>query len=103
MLERVFIHVANGQIGVCVHDDAVFIDLLNHIQIDDIGAVYAHKIVGQSFFHLLHGQQGDNGLGIALQIDFQVFAHGLDVADVADVDLDNAVFGLEENGVVFEG
>ena len=96
-MERFFVHVANGQVGVSVHNDAVLVHLLNLCKIDDIGAMDAHKIVGQSFFHLLHRQQGDNGLGFALQVYLQLLAHGLDVTDVGNGNLDDAVVGFEEN------
>ena len=47
-MERFFIHIANGQISVSVHDDAVFVQLLDFVEINDIGAMDAHKVVGQS-------------------------------------------------------
>ena len=100
MLECIFIHVANGQISLFVHDDAILVDLLNALEIDDIRAVNAHEVVGQSLFYLLHRQQRDNGLALPLDMYFQVLAHTLYVANVADADLHDAVFRLEEDGVL---
>ena len=99
ILERFLVHIADGKIGVAVHDDAVFVDLQNLVEVDDVGTVDAHEILGQALLHLLHGKQGDDGLGVALHPHLEVFAHGLDIADVADGDLDDAIVGLEENGV----
>ena len=74
--------------------------MMNLREVDDIGAVYAHKSVGQPLFHLLHRQQGDDRFRLALKPHLQILAHGLDIADVRDADLDDAVVGLEEDGVV---
>ena len=54
LLESVFIHIANGQIGVLVHDDTVLVDLLNLLEVNDIRTVDAHEIGGQMLLHLLH-------------------------------------------------
>ena len=95
-MEAFLIQVADGKIGLGIHDDAVLVDLLNLVEVDDIGAMDAHERVGEPFFHLLHRQQGDDGLLLSFEPHLQVFAHGLDIADVGDADLDDAVVGLEE-------
>ena len=94
LLEGIPVHVSDGEIGFSIHDDTVLVDLLDLREIDDIRTVNPHEIVGQPFFHLLHGEQGDDGLGLVLKIYLQVFTHSLDVADVADADLYDAVLGL---------
>ena len=100
-LEGVPVHVADGEIGVSIHDDTVLVDLHDLREVDNVGTVNPHEMVGQPFFHLLHGEQGDDGLGLVLKIDLQVFTHSLDIADVADADLYDAVLGLQEDGVIF--
>ena len=100
-LEGVPVHVADGEIGVSIHDHTVLVDLQDLREVDDIRTVNPHEIVGEPFFHLLHGEQGDDGFGLVLKIDLQVFAHGLYIADVADADLHDAVLGLQEDGVIF--
>ena len=102
-MERFLVHVADGQVSLAIHDDTILVDLLNLGEVDDVGTVDAHEIVGQMFLHLLHGKEGDDGLGLALNPDFQILAHAFDVADVGDADLDDAVVGLEEDGVVLRG
>ena len=97
-LEIVLIHVSYGQIGIRVHNDSVFVYFCYLGEIDYVGAVYAHEIVGQPLFHLLHREQRDYGFGFSFDIYLKILAHGLDIADAADVNLDNAVLGLEEDG-----
>jgi hypothetical protein len=46
LLEGVPVHVADGEIGVSIHDDTVFVDLLDLREIDDIRTVNPHEIVG---------------------------------------------------------
>ena len=45
-LEGFFIHIADGEVGVGIHDDAVLVHLLNHREVNDVGAVDAHETVG---------------------------------------------------------
>ena len=60
----------------------------------------AHELGGgQVVLHLFHREQGDDGL-LTLKVNLQVFAHALDVADVADGDAHHAVVGLDEDGAV---
>ena len=61
-LEGVPVHVADGEIGVSIHDDMVLVDLHDLREVDNVGTVNPHEMVGQPFFHLLHGEQGDDGL-----------------------------------------
>ena len=42
-VECIFVEVANGQRRVGVEDDAVFVDLADFLEIDDIGAMDAHE------------------------------------------------------------
>ena len=60
----------------------------------------AHEAVWQVLFHLFHRQEGNDGLRLALYPYFQIFAHTLDVTDVGDIDLYNAVISLEEERIV---
>ena len=46
LLEGLFVHIPDGEIGLCVHDDAVLVDLLNLMEVDDLGTVDAHKVFG---------------------------------------------------------
>ena len=46
MLEGLFVHIPNGEIGLCIHDDAVFVHLLNLMEVDDIRTVDAHEVFG---------------------------------------------------------
>ena len=48
-LERLLKHIANGQEGLLIHDDPVFVDLLNLVEIDDVRAVDTHEISRQPF------------------------------------------------------
>lgn len=95
-LEGFAIHVADRQVGVAIHDDAVLVDFGDVVKIDDVGAVNTHEIGRQPLFHAFHGEQGDDRLGFAIEVDLEVLAHSLDVADVRNGDLDNTVLGLEE-------
>ena len=42
-VEGIAVHVADGQVGVGIHDYAVFVHLLYLLQIDDVRAVNAHE------------------------------------------------------------
>ena len=59
LLKGFFIKVANGEVSICIHDDAVLVHFLNLGEIDDVGTVYAHEIIGQPFLHFFHGEEGD--------------------------------------------
>ena len=54
LLEGIFIQVADRKVGISIHDDTVLVHLLNLSEVDDIGTVYAHKIIRKSFLYLLH-------------------------------------------------
>ena len=54
VLEGVFIHLPDREVGISIHDDTVLIDLLNFCKVDDVGAMDAHESVGQALLHLLH-------------------------------------------------
>ena len=63
----------------------------------------AHERGWEILFHLLHREEGDEGLGLAFKVDLQILAHTLDIADVGNGYLDNFVVGLDEDGVIFFG
>ncbi len=46
MLEGLFVHIPDGEIGLCVHDDAVLVYLQNLMEVHDIGTVDAHEVFG---------------------------------------------------------
>ena len=39
VLEGVFIHLPDREVGISIHDDTVLIDLLNLSEVDDVGAM----------------------------------------------------------------
>ena len=100
VVELFFVVVADGQVGVCVYDDTVLVDLLYLLEVDDVAAVDAHEVGWQVLLHLLHREQGDYGLGLAFKVQLEVLAHALNVAYVADGELHHFVVGLDEDGVV---
>ena len=101
-IEGVFIHVADGQIGVGVHDDTILVYLLYLSQVDDIRAVDTHETAcGQPFLHFLHREEHDERLGPVFQIDAQILAHALHIADVANVDAYHLVLGFQKECIVF--
>lgn len=97
----VLVVVADGHRGVTLEDDVVLFYLADLVQVDDERAVDAHELAGrQMFLNLLHAQQHDNGLIPVVAGDAQVFAHGLDIEDVLDVDAHNLVVALDIDDVV---
>ena len=54
LLKSILVQVADGKIGIYIHDDTVLVHLLNLSEVDDIGTVYAHEVLGQAFLYLLH-------------------------------------------------
>ena len=102
-MERFFIEVADGEIGVGIHDDAVLVDLLNLGEVDDVRAVDAHEIIGQPLFDLLHREEGDDGFRLTLDPNFQILAHALDITDIGDADFYDAIVGFEEEDIVVRG
>ena len=44
-LENLFIHIPYGEVGLGVHDDTIFVHLLNLVEVDDVGAVNAHEVI----------------------------------------------------------
>ena len=70
VVERLLVVVADGQIGVGIHDDAVLVHLLYLFQVDDVGTVYAHEVRRQVLLDLLHREEGDQWLGRALEVEF---------------------------------
>ena len=108
-MESFLVHVANGQIGIAVHDDTVLVDLMNLGQIDNVGTVNTHEIVGQSLFHFFHRKQGDNRFRLAFNPHLKIFAHSLYISDVRDIDFDDTIVSspvvvelLPEPGVVVD-
>ena len=102
-LERVLIEVADRQVGVLIHDDPVFVDLLDLVEVDDVRTVDAHEIIGQPLFYLLHREEGDDGFRLTLDPNFQILAHALDITDIGDADFHDAVVGFEEENIVVRG
>ena len=100
LIEVIAIKVADGKVGVFVKDDAALVDLPDFLQVDDKGTVYALEIVGQMVFQLFHAQQYDDGFRLTVEVYLQIFAHALDVLDVADVDAYHFVLGLQKHGIV---
>ena len=110
LVESIAVEVADGEenglwrrgwrrgIEWRLHDDAVFVDLLDVVQVDDVRAVDAHECVGKTLLESLHGEAGSDGT-MAEEVDFDVLAHAFDVADVADADAHDAVLGLQKEGV----
>ena len=43
LVETVLVEVTDRQVGIGIQDDAVLVDLLNLLQVDDIGAVDTHE------------------------------------------------------------
>ena len=69
---------------------------------DDVGAVDAHELVcGQLSDQILQTIQHDNGLVCICQMEFDVFAHALDINDLASVYTDDASVCLEVKDKVF--
>ncbi len=100
--ECILVIVADGQRHVSFHQHVILLYLTDFVKVDDERTVDAHKLVGgQVLFDLLHAQQHDNGLVFTLTRDPQVLAHGLDVADLLDVDANNFVVALDvDNAIV---
>ena len=60
-----------------------------------------HKAMGrEAVFHFLHRQQHNEGLGLMVEVYFQVFAHAFDVANVGNVDAHHLVLGFQEHGII---
>ena len=63
LVETVLVEVADRQVGIGIQDDAILVDLLNLLQVDNIRAMDTHeKGGGQIVLHLFHTEQGDDGL-----------------------------------------
>lgn len=90
-IEGFLVIIADRQVGVGIHDDAVFVHLLYLLQVDDVRAVYTHEIGWEILLHLFHRQQCDDGLLLALKVYLQILAHALDVADVTHGEFHYAV------------
>ena len=97
--KRLLIHVADGQICIGIHHDAVLGHFLHMAHIDYVRAVYTQEVAGQPLFHLLHAEQHDYG-ALTLDVHLQIFGHSLNVAYVGNVDTNHTVLGLEEYRLV---
>ena len=98
VLEEFFpVQVADGDVGVFVHDDAQAGYFLYFFQIDNVGTVYPHeKVFGQAFFQFFQAEQDDERFGFVFQVNAEVFAHAFDVAYGRDVYFYNPVIGFKE-------
>ena len=99
-VEGLTIVVANGEIGVGIHDDAVFVDFTNAVEVDDITAVDAHEPRrGQPLFEFLHAEQHHNGF-LAFEMYLEVFAHAFHIAYIGNTDANHLIVGFEEKHII---
>lgn len=94
------IALADGQGGGgCFQNHGRGIGLADAVQGDDVGTVDAHELVGGKFlYQALEAVQDDERVRLAVQVDFHVLAHALNVADIGQLDRYGFVVRLETDG-----
>lgn len=101
-LERGLVAVADGQVGVGVHDYAGALDVEHVVHVDDIGPVNLNELRAQFFaYGRKRTEREHRGDRRGRGVDLQILAVALDVADVGEVDADVAVVDLDEYGAGF--
>lgn len=97
VLEGLLVAVADGDVDVA-EDDAVAVDFLDFVFLDDEGAVDADETAGgQQLLHVLHVHQREDGLLAGGGENFHIVLETLDVEDVVEVDLQQFILALDKD------
>ena len=98
--DLLLVEVANGEFLIAVEEDAAARYALDVRHVDNVGAVDAEKTLGrQQENHVFEAHEG-HVRGAVLQVEFEVFALGLNINDVGQQDADIVVAILDEEDVV---
>ena len=85
-------------------NDAVTFDHRDLFRLDDERAMYPNEAIGgQQFFQGLHAHERQNRLRIILRIDLDVIFQPLDIQNLAQLDLNQFVFRLDKDTLLFLG
>src|SRR5574344_1011984 len=97
--KSLLVEISNRQKSIVVHDHSLLVHLHYLLEIDNVGTMHTHEFARQSLFHPLHAQKNNDGLGYGVEINLDIFAHALHIADVLNGDPDDARVALHEDGV----
>ena len=105
VVEFVLVQIADGQQNIVVEHHACLANFLDTTKVDDIGAVYSHEIVGKALFQPLERIERDYRATwqpvviLSVEMNLQIFAHSLDVDNVAQPYLDHTPLHLDEERI----